>query len=232
MKRRISKNLSAICIVKSQTSRSEADIHFMTLALRVAKRGLGRVAPNPAVGCIIVNNGKIVGRGWTQDGGRPHAEAMAIEQARGFAHEGTAYVTLEPCSHHGKTPPCADALIKAGISRVVVALTDPDERVNGDGVQMLRDAGIEVSTGVCEAEALAANLGFILSKTISRPKVSLKMATTLDGKIASRTGNSQWITDTQARRYGHLLRARYDAIMVGVGTALADDPSLIADWLA
>jgi diaminohydroxyphosphoribosylaminopyrimidine deaminase/5-amino-6-(5-phosphoribosylamino)uracil reductase len=198
----------------------------MTLALRLAKRGLGRVAPNPAVGCVIVNKGRIVGRGWTQDGGRPHAETMALAQANGFAHDATAYVTLEPCSHHGKTPPCCDALIEAGVARVVVAITDPDDRVDGEGIARLRDAGIEVAVEICEEEALAANLGFILSKTISRPKVSLKMATSLDGKIASRTGHSQWITETPARRYGHMLRARYDAILVGVGTALADDPRL------
>ena len=210
----------------SQASQTELDIHYMKLALRLAARGLGRVAPNPAVGCIIVSKGRIVGRGWTQDGGRPHAETMALKQADGFAHDAAAYVTLEPCSHHGKTPPCCDALIKAGISRVVVALNDPDDRVNGEGVERLKEAGIDVVTDICEEEALAANLGFILSKTISRPKVSLKMATSLDGKIASRTGHSQWITDIPARRYGHMLRARYDAILVGVGTALADDPRL------
>ncbi len=209
-----------------QTSQTEIDNHFMTLALRLAKRGLGRVAPNPAVGCIIVSKGRIVGRGWTQDGGRPHAETMALAQADGFAYDATAYVTLEPCSHQGKTPPCCDALIEAGIARVVVAIKDPDDRVDGEGIARLRDAGVEVTTEVCEEEALAANLGFFLSKTISRPKVSLKMATSIDGKIASKTGHSQWITETSARRYGHMLRACYDAILVGVGTALADDPRL------
>ncbi len=203
-----------------------ADQKYMNMALQMARRGLGQVAPNPAVGCVLVKDDIVVGRGWTQKGGRPHAEVVALRQAGEAAKDATAYVTLEPCSHHGKTPPCAEALIEAGIKRVVVALTDPDERVNGRGIQMLEEAGIEVISDILEPEALDANLGFILNRTIDRPLVSLKMATTMDGKIATHTGDSQWITGTPARRYGHMLRANHDAIMVGIGTALADDPRL------
>ena len=198
----------------------------MKMALRLAKRGLGRVAPNPAVGCIIVKDGHVVGRGWTQVGGRPHAEVVALAQAEEKAVGATAYVTLEPCSHHGKTPPCCDSLIRAGITRVVSALQDPDERVNGHGIEKLRDAGIDVTEGICESEAIDANLGFIYSKTIDRPLVTLKMATSIDGKIATSTGNSKWITGPLARQYGHVLRAQNDAILIGTGTALTDDPSL------
>ena len=202
------------------------DQKYMSMALQLARRGLGQVAPNPAVGCVLVKDDIVVGRGWTQKGGRPHAEVVALRQAGQAAHGATAYVTLEPCSHHGKTPPCAEALIDAGVARVAIALTDPDERVNGRGIQMLREAGIEVVTDILEPHALEANLGFVLNRTIDRPLISLKMATTLDGKIATHTGSSQWITGAAARRYGHMLRATHDAIMVGIGTALADDPRL------
>lgn len=198
----------------------------MRMALRLGRRGLGHVAPNPAVGCVIVKDGHVVGRGWTQAGGRPHAEVVALAQAEENAVGATAYVTLEPCSHYGRTPPCCDSLIRAGVARVVSALQDPDERVNGHGIEKLREAGIEVTEGVCESDAIEANLGFIYSKTIDRPLVTLKMATSLDGKIATRTGSSQWITGTEARRYGHVLRAQNDAILIGTGTALTDDPSL------
>ncbi|MEP4190541.1 MAG: bifunctional diaminohydroxyphosphoribosylaminopyrimidine deaminase/5-amino-6-(5-phosphoribosylamino)uracil reductase RibD, partial [Sneathiella sp.] len=172
----------------------------MRMALRLAGRGLGRVAPNPAVGCLLVKGGHIIGRGWTQTGGRPHAETMALQDAGKAAEGATAYVTLEPCSHQGKTPPCCDALIEAGVARVVSALQDPDERVNGDGIARLKDAGIEVVEGVCESEALDGNIGFVESKTIEKPLVTLKMATSLDGKIATKTGSSQWITGPEARR--------------------------------
>ncbi len=213
-------------VAQTLTENTKTDIAYMKLALRLAQRGLGQVAPNPAVGCIIVKNDEIVGRGWTQVGGRPHAEVVALAQAEEKAKGATAYVTLEPCSHHGQTPPCCDSLIRAGISRVVAALQDPDERVNGHGLQKLRDAGIDVVEGICENEAIDLNMGFILSKTISKPLVTLKMATSLDGKIATSTGNSQWITGPIARQYGHLLRAQNDAILIGTGTALTDDPSL------
>ncbi|WP_206378248.1 bifunctional diaminohydroxyphosphoribosylaminopyrimidine deaminase/5-amino-6-(5-phosphoribosylamino)uracil reductase RibD [Sneathiella limimaris] len=212
--------------MKSQTDQKKSDQDYMKLALRLAARGLGRVAPNPAVGCVLVKDGLIVGRGWTQDGGRPHAEVVALKQAGNNAKGATAYVTLEPCSHHGKSPPCAEALIKAGVKRVVAALRDPDDRVDGEGFSLLQDAGIEVLEDVLEPEALDTNLGFILNKTISRPKVSLKFATSLDGKIATKTGSSQWITGGEARRYAHLLRLKYDAVLVGIGTALADNPRL------
>lgn len=202
------------------------DLQHMRHALCLAARGLGVVAPNPAVGCVIVRDGIVVGRGRTAKGGRPHAETEALAEAGAAARGATAYVTLEPCSHHGHTPPCAVALIAAGIGRVVAAVGDPDERVNGRGFAVLRQAGIEVVTGVCEKEAAELNAGFFLKVRAQRPLVTLKIAQSLDGKIATATGESQWITGEAARRYGHLLRARHDAILVGAGTAVADDPSL------
>lgn len=198
----------------------------MRHALALATRGLGRVWPNPAVGCILIQGNRVVGRGRTQDGGRPHAERVALDAAGDAARGATAYVTLEPCSHHGKTPPCAEALIAAGIARVVVALGDPDPRVNGRGLAMLRDAGVEVISGVCEAEARALQSGFLSKITRGRPWVTLKLATSFDGRIATATGESQWITVPEARRQVHLDRARHDAVLVGGGTARADDPSL------
>lgn len=198
----------------------------MQAALRLAARGLGRVAPNPAVGCVIVQNGNVIGRGWTQDGGRPHAETMALEMAGPRAEGATVYVTLEPCAHHGKTPPCVEALVAAGVARVVVALRDPDERVNGAGIEILQKAGIEVVEGLLANEASELNAGFITTRLHGRPLVTLKMATSLDGRIATATGDSKWITGVAARRYGHMLRAQNDAIMIGVGTALVDNPDL------
>ena len=168
----------------------------------------------------------MVGRGWTQPGGRPHAETEALTQAGEAARGATAYVTLEPCAHHGKTPPCAEALIRAGLARVVAAVEDPDTRVAGSGLQMLRAAGIAVEVGLCRAQAERLTAGF-LSRTIKgRPLVVLKLATSLDGRIATHSGNSQWITGPLARRRAHLLRARADAVMVGSGTAVLDNPSL------
>jgi diaminohydroxyphosphoribosylaminopyrimidine deaminase/5-amino-6-(5-phosphoribosylamino)uracil reductase len=199
----------------------------MRHALVLAARALGEVAPNPAVGCVIVApDGVVVGRGLTAKGGRPHAEPQALAQAGAAARGATAYVTLEPCSRHGHTPPCAKALMDAGIARVVVAAEDPDTRVNGEGIAWLRMAGVEVTTGVCETEAVDLNAGFFLKVQHGRPLVTLKMAQSLDGKIATATGESQWITGDRARAFGHLLRARHDAVLVGVGTALADDPML------
>lgn len=203
-----------------------SDLDHMAHALSLGARGLGRTWPNPAVGCVIIANGRVVGRGWTQVGGRPHAEVMALRQAGDAARGGTAYVTLEPCSHTGKTPPCASALIDAGIARVVVALGDPDPRVNGRGFEMLRAAGIDVTTGVLEAEAAKMQIGFLSRITQNRPMVTLKLATSWDGKIATATGESQWITGPEARRRVHAMRACHDAVMVGGGTARADDPSL------
>jgi diaminohydroxyphosphoribosylaminopyrimidine deaminase / 5-amino-6-(5-phosphoribosylamino)uracil reductase len=202
------------------------DFRHMRHALSLAERGLGRVWPNPSVGCVIVNGGQIVGRGFTQPGGRPHAETVALVQAGPAARGATAYVTLEPCSHHGKTPPCADALIAAGVARVVVALGDPDPRVNGRGIAALRATGIKVETFICEAEARAAQVGFLNRVTLGRPMVTLKMASSLDGRIATASGESQWITGPLARRLVHAMRARHDAVLVGGGTARADDPTL------
>lgn len=203
------------------------DSEYMRHALGLAARALGRVAPNPAVGCVIVSrHGRIAGRGWTGSGGRPHAETMAIAQAGEAMRGATAYVTLEPCAHHGGTPPCADALVQSGVARVVAAIEDPDPRVNGRGIDRLRTAGIEVRTPLLEREAVALNHGFFLRIREHRPLVTLKMAASLDGRIASAGGDSRWITGTEARRFGHLLRARHDAVLVGIETALADDPLL------
>lgn len=202
------------------------DHAYMQMALSLARRGLGRTAPNPAVGCVLVKGGQIVGRGWTQPGGRPHAEAMALAQAGEAAKGATAYVTLEPCAHHGVTPPCADALIKAGIRRCVIACSDPDPRTAGKGIMALAAAGIETITRVCEAEAQALNAGFFQRVEKDRPWVTLKLATSLDGCIATATGESQWITGEAARQHAHLLRAQHDAILTGIGTVLADDPLL------
>lgn len=205
---------------------ADADSRFMRLAIDLGKRGLGRVWPNPAVGCVIVRDGVIIGRGWTQPGGRPHAEVRALAQAGAAARGATAYVSLEPCAHTGQTPPCASALIAAGVGRVVTALTDPDPRVSGQGHAMLRAAGIEVREGVEGAAAALANAGFLLRVIQKRPMVTLKLALTLDGRIATAAGVSRWITGPQARRAVHLLRARHDAVIVGAGTARADDPDL------
>jgi diaminohydroxyphosphoribosylaminopyrimidine deaminase/5-amino-6-(5-phosphoribosylamino)uracil reductase len=202
------------------------DATHMAHALRLAARGLGNVWPNPAVGCVIVAGDRIVGRGWTQPGGRPHAEVRALEQAGPMAQGATAYVTLEPCAHHGHTPPCAEALIAAKVARVVTALTDPDPRVSGKGHAMLRAAGIAVTEGACQAEATRLNAGFLKRVTQGLPFLTLKLAATLDGRTATATGESRWITGPQARRKVHALRLSHDAVMVGSGTALADDPDL------
>jgi len=198
----------------------------MAHALALGRRGLGRVAPNPAVGCVLVRDGLVVGRGWTQPGGRPHAETMALAQAGDAARGATAYVTLEPCSHHGETGPCAEALIAAGVGRVVMALGDPDTRVSGRGIAMLREAGVQVEENVSRDAAAALNRGFLLNRTAGRPLVTMKLATSADGRIATATGHAQWITGPEARRMGHLLRAGHDAILTGAGTVAADDPEL------
>jgi diaminohydroxyphosphoribosylaminopyrimidine deaminase/5-amino-6-(5-phosphoribosylamino)uracil reductase len=198
----------------------------MAHALRLAARGLGRTWPNPAVGCVLVKDGRVIGRGWTQPGGRPHAETMALAQAGDAVRGATAYVTLEPCAHHGKTPPCAEALIAAGVARVVSALTDPDDRVSGKGHAMLRAAGIAVTEGVLADQAAAANTGFLRRVGDGVPHVTLKLALTLDGRIANAAGVSRWITGSAARRQVHAQRATHDAVMVGIGTVLADDPDL------
>lgn len=202
------------------------DAAHMRAALQLAARGLGNTWPNPAVGCVLVKDGQVVGRGWTQPGGRPHAETQALGRAGEAARGATAYVTLEPCSHHGRTPPCCDALIQAGVSRVVVALRDPDARVDGRGFARLRAAGITVEEGLLGPEAAALNAGFIRRITQGLPLVTLKLAATLDGRIATQAGESRWITGPESRRAVHALRARHDAVLVGSGTVLADDPDL------
>jgi diaminohydroxyphosphoribosylaminopyrimidine deaminase/5-amino-6-(5-phosphoribosylamino)uracil reductase len=178
------------------------------------------------VGCVLVKDGRVIGRGWTQPGGRPHAETEALRRAGDAARGAIAYVTLEPCSHHGRTPPCCEALAEAGIARVVMAMRDPDPRVNGRGLAMLRGAGIAVEEGLLEAEARALNAGFFRRIQAGMPLVTLKLASTLDGRIATASGESRWITGEAARREVHALRARHDAILVGSGTVLADDPDL------
>ena len=202
----------------------------MRNALGLARRGLGNVWPNPSVGCVIVrddgNGPAIVGRGWTQPGGRPHAETEALGRAGAAARGAVAYVSLEPCNHHGQTPPCTEALIKAGVAGVVVATEDPDPRVSGSGLRRLAEAGIRVECGVHRVEAEELNAGFLMRVRSGRPMVCLKTATTLDGRIAVHTGESRWITGPEARDRVHVMRARYDAVMVGVGTATADDPEL------
>ena len=203
------------------------DLRHMRHALALAERAVGTVSPNPAVGCVIVSReGRIVGRGWTKRGGRPHAETEALAQAGAAAKGATAYVTLEPCAHQGQTPPCANALAEAGIARVVAAVKDPDPRIDGKGLAILRDAGVEVVAGVCAKDASDLNAGFFKRVRDGRPLVTLKIAQSIDGKTATVTGESKWITGETARAYGHLLRARHDAILIGVGTALADDPEL------
>jgi len=216
-------------------SAAAADERFMTMALALAARGLGTVWPNPAVGCVIVREGVIVGRGWTQPGGRPHAETEALGRAGADARGATVYVTLEPCSHQGRTPPCAEALIAAGVTRVVVACGDPDPRVSGAGIARLRAAGLTVEMGLGATAARFLNQGFLQRVEAGRPLVTLKLATSLDGRIASHSGASRWITGETARAWGHGLRARHDAILVGINTALTDDPALTCrlpglDW--
>jgi diaminohydroxyphosphoribosylaminopyrimidine deaminase/5-amino-6-(5-phosphoribosylamino)uracil reductase len=202
------------------------DLAAMRAALALARRGLGRTWPNPSVGCVLVNDGRVVGRGWTQPGGRPHGETEALERAGAAARGATAYVSLEPCCHWGRTPPCTDALIAAGVRRVVIAIEDPDARVAGAGIARLRAAGIAVELGLCAAEAEEINAGFLMRVRRGRPLVTLKLAASLDGRIATGAGESQWITSPPARDRTHALRAVHDAIMVGVATVIADDPQL------
>ncbi|MEM9781477.1 MAG: bifunctional diaminohydroxyphosphoribosylaminopyrimidine deaminase/5-amino-6-(5-phosphoribosylamino)uracil reductase RibD [Pseudomonadota bacterium] len=206
-----------------------ADLRWMSAAIALARRGRGRVAPNPAVAALIVRDGRLLARGLTAPGGRPHAEAealLALAKAGENAVGATVYVTLEPCAHHGRTPPCADALLAAGVVRVVCPMIDPDPRVAGRGIARLRAAGIEVTVGLLGDEAAAVNDGFLSVITRSRPALSLKLATTLDGRIATRTGESRWITGPAARLRVHAMRAEADAILIGAGTARADDPML------
>ena len=205
----------------------QTDQHFMRRALRLA--ALGRHAsPNPMVGCVLVGGaGEIVGEGFHPQAGQPHAEVFALRDAGDKARGATAYVTLEPCAHHGRTPPCAEALLAAGVGRVVAAMVDPDQRVGGQGLEKLRQGGAEIDVGVLEAEARALNAAYLKQRTTGVPWFVLKTAMTLDGKIATRTGDSQWITSVLSRTAVHRqLRDRCDAVLTGVGTVLADDPSL------
>ena len=204
------------------------DTRHMRHAIALGSRGVGRTGRVPSVGCVIVSpDGRIAGRGRTDESGRPHAEAVALAQAGNAARGATAYVTLEPCSHQGASGgPCADALIAAGVARVVIACGDPDPRVNGQGIAKLKAAKIAVTTGVLAEEATEALAGFFLRIAEERPLVTLKIAQSLDGKTATVSGDSKWITGEAARRFGHLMRAQNDAILVGVNTALADDPEL------
>jgi diaminohydroxyphosphoribosylaminopyrimidine deaminase / 5-amino-6-(5-phosphoribosylamino)uracil reductase len=198
----------------------------MAAALGLARRGLGQTWPNPTVGCVIAHGARVVARGRTQQGGRPHAETVALGAAGADARGATAYVSLEPCDHHGATPPCSRALIDAGVARVVAACEDSDPRVSGRGILRLRAAGVEVVVGVCEQEARALNAGFFMRVRRGRPLFTLKLATSLDARVATHSGESRWITGASARARGHALRACHDAIMIGIGTALADDPEL------
>jgi len=204
----------------------DADIWHMRSALNMARTGLGRVAPNPSVGCVILKDGLVIGRARTADGGRPHAETQALAQAGKSAQGATAFVTLEPCAHIGKTPPCAQALIDAGLGKVVIGTLDPDTRVSGQGISMLQNAGIEVVTGVLDGQCRALNAGYFLAREKARPLITLKTASTLDSKIATASGESKWITGVAARRFAHIERSQHDAILVGVNTILADNPSL------
>lgn len=198
----------------------------MARALRLAERGLYTTTPNPRVGCVLAKDGRVVGEGWHARAGEPHAEVHALRAAGGHARGATAYVTLEPCSHHGRTPPCANALIDAGVARVVAAMRDPNPQVSGQGIELLTLAGIRAEVGLMEAEARELNVGFIARMTRGRPWVRLKTASSLDGKTALLNGASKWITGPAARADVHRLRARACAVLTGVGTVLADDPRM------
>ena len=199
----------------------------MAQALALARRGLGETNPNPVVGCVLVKGGRVVGEGWHRRAGGPHAEVHALRAAGAAARGATAYVTLEPCAHEGRTPPCAPALIAAGGRRVVAALRDPNPAVNGRGLAALRRAGLEVTLGVAAGEAIALNERFVIAATLTRPFVMLKAAMTLDGKIATAAGESKWITSPAQRLRARALRRLHDGVAVGVGTVLADDPLLL-----
>ncbi|MDR9806349.1 bifunctional diaminohydroxyphosphoribosylaminopyrimidine deaminase/5-amino-6-(5-phosphoribosylamino)uracil reductase RibD [Rhizobium hidalgonense] len=202
------------------------DESFMAAAIRLSRRHLGRTATNPSVGCLIVRDGVVVGQAVTSVGGRPHAEPQALAEAGAAARGATAYVTLEPCSHHGKTPPCAEALIAYGVARVVISVTDPDPRVSGRGISMLRDAGIEVDAGVLEAEGRRSLAGYLTRQMKNRPYVTLKLAVSADGMIGREGEGQVAITGPEARAEVQVLRAETDAILVGIGTAISDDPLL------
>ncbi len=202
------------------------DYRYMARALMLAQRGLYGTDPNPRVGCVLVKDGMIVGEGWHQRAGDPHAEVNALDTASDRARGATAYVTLEPCCHYGRTPPCTDALLNAGIARLVAAMSDPNPQVAGKGLTILRDAGVTVECGLLEVEARALNPGFIQRMTQGRPWVRVKLAMSLDGRTALASGESRWLTGEAARQDAQRLRARASAVLTGSGTLLADDPSL------
>jgi diaminohydroxyphosphoribosylaminopyrimidine deaminase/5-amino-6-(5-phosphoribosylamino)uracil reductase len=201
---------------------------YMRRAIALARRGIGRTSPNPAVGCVVVRDGIVVGEGWHRKAGTPHAEAHALRSADLLAQNADLYVTLEPCAHFGKTPPCAEAVIAAGVRRVFAGMVDPNPEVSGRGLEKLRAAGIEVVSGLLEDECARLNEPFIKHVVTGMPFVTLKCAMTMDGKTASASGDSRWITSEKSRRYVHRLRSMVDAVMVGVGTVTADDPQLTA----
>jgi diaminohydroxyphosphoribosylaminopyrimidine deaminase / 5-amino-6-(5-phosphoribosylamino)uracil reductase len=203
-----------------------ADREFMGRALQLARRGLYTTAPNPRVGCVVVKDGAVVGEGWHEKAGLPHAEVLALAQAGDRARGATLYLNLEPCSHHGRTPPCADAVVAAGVARVVAAMQDPNPEVSGAGFAKLRAAGIGVEHGLMEDEARELNIGFVSRMTRGRPWVRMKIAASLDGRTALANGASQWITGEAARRDGHAWRARACAVLTGIGTVKDDDPRL------
>jgi len=203
-----------------------ADHAFMAEAVQLARRGIYSTHPNPNVGCLIVANGEVLGRGWHQRSGEPHAEVFALREAGDSAHGATAYVTLEPCSHTGRTPPCADALVEAGVGRIVIGMQDPNPQVSGRGIERLRKAGITVECGLQEAQARDLNPGFISRMERGRPWLRVKLAASLDGRTAMASGESQWISGPEARQDVQRLRARSSAVMTGIGTVLSDDPSL------
>jgi len=206
---------------------SAIDYTHMVRALQLAERGLYSTPPNPSVGCVLLDAaGKVVGEGWHRRAGEPHAEVLALRESGDKARGGTAYVTLEPCSHHGRTPPCVDTVIAAGLRRVVVAMGDPNPRVAGEGLRRLRAAGIEASAGLLERQALELNRGFVSRMTRARPWVTIKLGTSLDGRTALADGSSKWITGPAARADVQRLRARASAVLTGIGTVLADDPAL------
>jgi diaminohydroxyphosphoribosylaminopyrimidine deaminase / 5-amino-6-(5-phosphoribosylamino)uracil reductase len=206
----------------------QRDAFYMARAMQLARKGLYTTDPNPRVGCVLVKDGRIIGEGWHKRAGQPHAEIEALNNATEDTAGATAYVTLEPCSHYGRTPPCCEALVKAGIKRVVAAMQDPNPKVSGNGLSYLKSAGIEVSTGVLEADARILNRGFIKRMTENRPFVRSKLAMSLDGRTAMASGESQWITSPESRADVHRLRAESSAILTGINTVLADDPSLTA----
>lgn len=202
------------------------DRDFMKIALDLAAKGAGYTSPNPMVGAVVVSEEKIIGKGWHQSVGGPHAEVNAINDAGDFAKGATLFVTLEPCNHHGRTPPCTQKILSAGIKRVVMAMADPNPDVNGGGAEFLKQHGIGVKTGICQNQAQRLNESFIKYVLTKRPFVTLKCAATLDGRIATRTGDSKWVTGKASRKYVHELRHAADAIMVGINTIKTDNPSL------